>query len=119
MTTDSHGLKRGNCSPNSEIGAGFGIISKKEDDSQVEGLTCKRWEGCSNSHKQIMLNNYLGGVSAQTKKRRRGSLGSGARRGLKSGRIWTGVEWEWQPGSVATVQSCFSFPFPEKKGRFL
>lgn len=32
MIIDSYGLKRGNCLFNFEIGVGFGIISKKEDD---------------------------------------------------------------------------------------
>lgn len=115
-------LKNNWCSPDSEVGSGCGVISKKEGDCQVEDFTQQSMRGLYYLPQQTALSSYIlgGGVQARRTQRRGWSLESRGEEGVGSrpcsgeggSRTWVGTELT----SVAIVQHSFSFAFPEKKG---
>lgn len=74
---------------------------------------------CTQSSTQHCIVTSRWGCSNQEGSERGCSLGSREGKSSKIGRIGTGLGPEWELGTIAIVQFCFSFTFPEKKGQFI
>lgn len=103
----------------------MGLAAKRKMILKWRGIFSKEWGGYNTFHKQTAqltaLRSYIvGGALRAGDLEARVLLVPPEGKELKPrSEGWRGLGWEWELGSVAIAQPCFSLTFPEKKGLFI